>query len=129
MRHERHFAAAARYNPLWSVAAVGTAWPRGSRVQTYIPRTPAESARVLSRWPLPTARCPLMIPPVSVPPSMSRRELLRRLLAGSTATTLWPLVASAQARAPILTRRIPSTGEALPVVGLGSWITFNVGDD
>ncbi len=31
--------------------------------------------------------------------------------------------------APILTRPIPSTGEALPVVGLGSWITFNVGDD
>jgi diketogulonate reductase-like aldo/keto reductase len=29
----------------------------------------------------------------------------------------------------ILTRPIPSTGEVLPVVGLGSWITFNVGDD
>ena len=28
-----------------------------------------------------------------------------------------------------LTRRIPSSGEALPVVGLGSWITFNVGND
>ena len=27
------------------------------------------------------------------------------------------------------TRPIPSTGEPLPVVGLGSWITFNVGDD
>jgi diketogulonate reductase-like aldo/keto reductase len=42
---------------------------------------------------------------------------------------LWPLVSAAQARRPILARRIPSTGEALPVVGLGSWITFNVGDD
>ena len=30
---------------------------------------------------------------------------------------------------PRLTRRIPSSGEELPVVGLGSWITFNVGDD
>jgi diketogulonate reductase-like aldo/keto reductase len=30
---------------------------------------------------------------------------------------------------PILTRRIPSTGEAIPLVGLGSWITFNVGTD
>ena len=29
----------------------------------------------------------------------------------------------------ILTRPIPSTGEPLPVVGLGSWITFNVGND
>jgi diketogulonate reductase-like aldo/keto reductase len=28
-----------------------------------------------------------------------------------------------------VTRPIPSSGEALPVVGLGSWITFNVGND
>jgi diketogulonate reductase-like aldo/keto reductase len=28
-----------------------------------------------------------------------------------------------------LQRRIPSSGEPLPVVGLGSWITFNVGSD
>lgn len=27
------------------------------------------------------------------------------------------------------TRAIPSTGEALPIVGLGTWITFNVGND
>ena len=30
---------------------------------------------------------------------------------------------------PLSTRVIPSTGERLPAVGLGSWITFNVGDD
>jgi diketogulonate reductase-like aldo/keto reductase len=29
----------------------------------------------------------------------------------------------------LITRAIPSSKEALPVVGLGSWITFNVGDD
>ena len=28
-----------------------------------------------------------------------------------------------------LARPIPSSGEAIPVVGLGSWITFNVGND
>ncbi|HYC33404.1 MAG TPA: aldo/keto reductase, partial [Gemmatimonadales bacterium] len=28
-----------------------------------------------------------------------------------------------------LTREIPSTGERIPTVGLGTWITFNVGDD
>ena len=28
-----------------------------------------------------------------------------------------------------LMRAIPSSGEAIPVVGLGTWITFNVGDD
>jgi diketogulonate reductase-like aldo/keto reductase len=33
-----------------------------------------------------------------------------------------------QSRA-ILTRPVPSSGEQLPVVGLGSWITFNVGND
>src|SRR3546814_16830994 len=30
--------------------------------------------------------------------------------------------------API-TRAIPSSGEAVPVIGMGSWITFNVGED
>lgn len=29
----------------------------------------------------------------------------------------------------MLTRPIPSTGEALPVVGLGTWQTFDVGAD
>ncbi|MGI9520439.1 MAG: aldo/keto reductase [Hyphomicrobiaceae bacterium] len=29
----------------------------------------------------------------------------------------------------IIMRAIPSTGEALPLVGLGSWITFNVGQE
>jgi diketogulonate reductase-like aldo/keto reductase len=40
-----------------------------------------------------------------------------------------PEAVRGQARRPILTRRIPSSGEELPLVGLGSWITFNVGDD
>jgi len=31
--------------------------------------------------------------------------------------------------APPLTKPIPSSGETIPVVGLGSWITFNVGAD
>jgi diketogulonate reductase-like aldo/keto reductase len=35
----------------------------------------------------------------------------------------------ATGEARLMTRPIPSTGEALPVVGLGTWITFNVGDD
>jgi diketogulonate reductase-like aldo/keto reductase len=28
---------------------------------------------------------------------------------------------------PMLTRAIPSTGERIPIIGMGSWITFNVG--
>jgi len=58
-----------------------------------------------------------------------RRDLIRALLAAGGAVALSPLLASAQATAPLLTRRIPSSGEAIPLVGLGSWITFNVGDD
>jgi diketogulonate reductase-like aldo/keto reductase len=35
----------------------------------------------------------------------------------------------AVAAAPPLTRAIPKTGERLPVIGMGSWLTFSVGDD
>jgi diketogulonate reductase-like aldo/keto reductase len=37
--------------------------------------------------------------------------------------------AQAQTATPVLTRAIPTTGEAVPLVGLGTWITFNVGRD
>lgn len=40
----------------------------------------------------------------------------------------WSGTLSAQAGGPA-TRPIPSSGERMPVVGLGSWITFNVGND
>src|SRR5262245_56039235 len=55
-------------------------------------------------------------------------RLSRRTLLGAAAGALVASQARAQQGA-ILTRKIPSTGEALPVIGLGSWITFNVGDD
>ena len=45
---------------------------------------------------------------------------------GGLAVTAGALRAQA---APPLTKPVPSTGEALPLVGLGSWITFNVGTD
>jgi diketogulonate reductase-like aldo/keto reductase len=57
---------------------------------------------------------------------LSRRRLLGALAAA--AAGLRPSGANCEPRA-ILTRPIPSSGEAVPVVGLGSWITFNVGDD
>src|SRR3546814_11630606 len=53
----------------------------------------------------------------------SRRAVLGGLaalpFAGSFPTAL---------AAPI-TRAIPSSGEAVPVIGMGSWLTFNVGED
>jgi diketogulonate reductase-like aldo/keto reductase len=59
--------------------------------------------------------------------SLSRRTVLRALGLSAAAAMLRPLGALEQAA--ILTKPIPSSGERLPVVGLGTWITFNVGDD
>ena len=61
-------------------------------------------------------------------PKISRRTLLVSLGAAGAASVLRPLSPAGE-RGAILTRPIPSTGERLPLVGLGSWITFNVGDD
>lgn len=44
------------------------------------------------------------------------------------AASVLPPGALAQRRGPE-TREVPSTGERLPLVGLGTWITFNVGND
>lgn len=62
------------------------------------------------------------------PSCVDRRSLIRCLAGTSVALALWPSNGSAQ-RSPIATRAVPSSGEVLPVVGLGSWITFNVGND
>ena len=59
--------------------------------------------------------------------SLDRRTLLRSLSAAGVAAAL-PHGASAQ-QGRVLTRPVPSSGEALPLVGLGSWVTFNVGND
>lgn len=60
---------------------------------------------------------------------IDRRTLLRALMALGAS----PLLSSALARATpppqLPTRAVPSSGDALPLIGLGSWITFNVGKD
>ena len=62
-------------------------------------------------------------------PSLRRRRLLESLLVIGGAGVL-PVTSAQPTNAPqVLTRPIPSSGEALPVIGLGSWITFNVGND
>jgi diketogulonate reductase-like aldo/keto reductase len=58
-------------------------------------------------------------------PEVSRRAFLGML--GAT-SALGPRAAHA-ATGPILTRAIPATGEQVPVIGMGTWITFNVGHD
>jgi diketogulonate reductase-like aldo/keto reductase len=61
------------------------------------------------------------------PSHPDRRSVLAGFAASAAALGL-PSIARAQPAAPI-TRKIPSSGEAMPVVGLGTWITFNVGND
>jgi diketogulonate reductase-like aldo/keto reductase len=58
---------------------------------------------------------------------MKRRALLQAMAAlGPLPATAQPVAVAATSH---LTRAIPSSGERIPVVGLGSWITFNVGRD
>jgi diketogulonate reductase-like aldo/keto reductase len=57
----------------------------------------------------------------------NRRAVLTGL-AASSAACLVPAAGMARSAA-VLTRKIPSTGEAMPAIGLGTWITFNVGND
>ncbi len=59
---------------------------------------------------------------------MTHAPLTRRaMLVASAAAATLPALSTAQQA--ILTRAIPKSGEALPLIGLGSWITFNVGND
>ena len=58
-------------------------------------------------------------------PSLSRREALYLAAAAAVSAGTPPLFA---AEGSLITRPIPSSGEALPVVGVGTWQTFDVGD-
>ena len=58
-------------------------------------------------------------------PDLSRRAFLA--MAGAASALGARFVAAAPG--PILKKAIPSTGEQVPVIGMGSWITFNVGED
>lgn len=65
---------------------------------------------------------------------LSRRELLHRFFAASALMAFGNIPSLAQNKQPPelstrLTKIIPSTQEALPVIGMGTWITFNVGQD
>ena len=63
--------------------------------------------------------------------SHSLRRLTRRhFFTSSAALALTPITGIAASRAQatgMITRAIPATGERIPVIGMGTWITFNVG--
>ena len=56
----------------------------------------------------------------------TRRTFVRASLA-TAAAALLPI--SPHAQEATARRLIPSTREAMPIIGLGTWITFNVGGD
>ena len=58
---------------------------------------------------------------------VTRRQAVATLGAAAAAALLRPFAGLAQTA--VITKAIPSTGELIPAVGLGTWITFNVGDD
>src|SRR4051794_30188024 len=60
-------------------------------------------------------------------PNTTRRFFLRGIATAAAA----PLIGRMQAMAAetMITRPIPSSGEAMPVIGLGTWQVFDVGAD
>ncbi|WP_146897737.1 aldo/keto reductase [Adhaeribacter aerolatus] len=66
-------------------------------------------------------------------PQYSRRKLLQLALKAGAASCLVPFINPTNymdfitAKATLIKRAIPGTGELLPVMGLGTWQTFDVG--
>jgi diketogulonate reductase-like aldo/keto reductase len=58
------------------------------------------------------------------PPSITRRAFI---LSATAAAALSPVRAAAQTGSH--SRPIPSTGERIPAIGMGTWLTFDVGAD
>ena len=71
-----------------------------------------------------------MLPQSKAKAPSARRDFLQRALMLPLAMSIPSLGAAQQKSTPRMERRtIPSTGEPLPVVGCGTWRTFDVGDD
>lgn len=56
-------------------------------------------------------------------------RLTRRAVLGGLATLPFAGPVSRAADSALLTRAVPVSGERLPAIGMGTWITFNVGND
>jgi diketogulonate reductase-like aldo/keto reductase len=61
--------------------------------------------------------------------SLTRRSFLQTLAAGAAGATLWPFAGRGAEIPELTTKKIPSSGEEIPVIGMGTWQTFNVGGD
>jgi diketogulonate reductase-like aldo/keto reductase len=60
-------------------------------------------------------------------PAQQRRQFLQWLAGLGAVTTLGPGFAAPTL--PAIQKSIPVSGELLPAIGMGSWLTFDVGDD
>jgi len=61
--------------------------------------------------------------------SMSDRRWFLRALSVPALIALMPKTALALSDKNIITKEIPSTNEQIPVIGMGTWISFNVGNN
>lgn len=59
---------------------------------------------------------------------LSRRHFIKQLLLLCAASAL-PFSAWPRSQPDIISKPIPANGQRLPVIGMGTWITFNVGND
>lgn len=62
----------------------------------------------------------------SLKTNLPRRDFLKWLLASGVATFCKPQLLSAASAAKPIFRSIPSSGETIPAIGMGSWITFDI---
>ncbi len=62
-------------------------------------------------------------------PDQGRRRLLQWLAAAGAATGLGIAPARARGASATNEKRVPRSGESLPIIGMGTWITFDAGDD
>ena len=61
---------------------------------------------------------------------MNRRNLIKYSTAAACGIALpISLHKRPAAKEGLIKKKIPSSGDMMPVIGLGSWITFNVGND
>lgn len=61
--------------------------------------------------------------------SVTRRQLLELLAAGTTLAAFPAFGADRSTSSELIRKPIPGTDEALTVIGMGTWKTFNVGSD
>jgi diketogulonate reductase-like aldo/keto reductase len=62
-------------------------------------------------------------------PDHDRRRLLQWLVGAGALAGLGIGPVRAQGAPVVIEKRIPKSGESLPVIGMGTWITFDAGDD